>query len=924
MRRFVLAFIGVLLLSSGRAEPPSPKPIEKPSRTETAVPPKWTIEDVVLSETASGFQLSPDGRWAVWVKTVMDKDKGETVANLVRTDLASRQDVELTRGTDSCTSPKWSPDGKRVAFLSTRAAPKKKADDKGKASADDEPKAQIWLIDPFGGEPWPLTDYPRGLNAFDWAGSEALVFVAPEEASHYETRTKDDRKDTSIVVEDEKHEPPARLFKVAVPSKKVTRLTDNTDRIENLAVSPDGRRAVTFHNHSLRFTFDNKVKPVVFLYDFENGERKQVFKDAKFNLSHVRWTRDSKGFYATDETSGAPQYVMASVTELYHYDLVAGAETKVDLGWERGLAAQGANDSAPGLALTPDGFLALLADGVHVRPARYVRDSARWRREWLTGEHAAHLFGFQTAADGKALVYAHSTASTPPQWYHARLDGTRLDRPRPIAAVNERLQDLPKARAEVVHWKGARDEEVEGILYYPHDYKPGQKRPLVVMIHGGPAYADSDAWDEAWYAPINLMCQRGAFVFKPNYHGSSGYGLKWLESIRDRYYELEVPDIEKGVDALIARGLVDPARLGVLGWSNGAILTIALTTTTTRYKAASAMAGDVDWVSDWANCEFGAAFDGYYLGKTPFEDPQLYWKISPFYRLDKVRTPTLIFFGAEDRVVATQQGWMHFRALQHFGKAPVRFLLFPGEKHGPKKLVHQRRKLEEELAWFDNHLFQGAKEENESLKADSPLAWALKRKAAKREGGRYGLVVTDRLIPETVTYNGRCLGRFEVTRAQFAEFDKTYPVPPGRENYPAAGIPFEQARAYCAWLSKHTGKTYRLPTEKEGEELYGSPEPGENTLNFWAGYAPNPDDAARLRDQARELGGGALLREVGSFHGSGDDAVFDLGGNVAEWVTTPDGKGRLMGGSADAPADAKQRSSQAAPEYRGFRVVRPE
>ena len=131
-----------------------------------------------------------------------------------------------------------------------------------------------------------------------------------------------------------------------------------------------------------------------------------------------------------------------------------------------------------------------------------------------------------------------------------------------------------------------------------------------------------------------------------------------------------------------------------MGWSNGSILTIALTVSSDRFKAASAGAGDVEWSSDWANCEFGAAFDNYYLGKSPLEDPQLYLRKSPFYRLNRVRTPTIIFFGTEDKAVPTQQGWMHYRALQQLGKADVRFILFPGEGHGPRKLVHRRRKLD--------------------------------------------------------------------------------------------------------------------------------------------------------------------------------------------------------------------------------------
>ncbi len=474
-----------------------------------------------------------------------------------------------------------------------------------------------------------------------------------------------------------------------------------------------------------------------------------------------------------------------------------------------------------------------------------------------------------------------------------------------------------------MRWKGALDEEVEGVLYYPHGYKEGTKYPLVLMIHGGPFGADFDSWEESWAKAPNLYCQRGAFVLRPNYHGSSNYGLKFAESIADgKYYDLPLKDIESGVDELIRRGLVDPAKLGSLGWSNGAILTIALIAKNPRYKAAAAGAGGAEWVSDWGASDFGDAFDRYYFGKSPLEDPQLYLKMAPLYDFHKVRTPVLLFQGDADRVVPVHHAWTQFRALQQASKADVRLVMFPGEKHDLKKLAIQRRKLEEELAWFDKHLFNKTNDDNDSLKSDSPLARALKLKDVQRDGGRYGVMEKGILVPETAPFGKVRVGRFEVTRAQYAEFDKTFAVETGKENHPANGIAFDQARCYCVWLSGKTGRTYRLPNEAEAAELYEKSEPGENTLDHWAGYTVNPEDAVQLREAAAKLGGKApLLRAVGFRAGGPDGKFFDLGGNVAEWVITKDGKSKLMGGSADAPADAKQKTSPAGPEYRGFRVV---
>ena len=168
------------------------------------------------------------------------------------------------------------------------------------------------------------------------------------------------------------------------------------------------------------------------------------------------------------------------------------------------------------------------------------------------------------------------------------------------------------------------------------------------------------------------------------------------------------------------------------------------------------------------------------------------------------------------------------------------------------------------------------------------------------------------------------VGRFEVTRAQYAAFDKEYKYESGAENFPASGITYEKAKDYCAWLSKQTGETYRLPNKDEAKTLYGV-RSGENTLDFWAGYSVNPDDAQKLGELIAGLAPDSLLKPVGSFPGAagpGEDAVFDLGGNVAEWTESANGGGELSGGSVDRPADAKTASKPTNISFAGFRVVR--
>lgn len=902
-----ILIFSLMVLNSLSAQPKAINENSTPSKERS----KWTPEDILLAESASGWEISPDGKFAVWIKSRMDKEKNSRISNLFLTDLLTKKEIQLTRGTDNYSRPKWSPKGELISFLSTRALPKPNPDLAG---------TQLWLINSSGGEPYPVTELARGINNYFWADDNTIIFSAQEDPTYYEQELKR-KKDASRVVDDVEHEPPVRLFKFEIKEKKITRLTDNTDFISVWALSPDGKLAVTSHEQYLSFEWDHKTLPKIFLYQLDNGKSQPLFSGQRIVPQEFRWTRDGKGFYFIAPYSTHPKFFTAAINLLYYYDLQRGELIKVDLDWENGL---GRNK----IEVTEDGFMALLADGVRFKPARFVKSGLRWKRSDLTGTQVRNIFDFTVSRDGKKIVYEYSTSSTPEQWFVASLAGTALIKPEVLTNLNPAFKDKTPARAEIIRWKGALGEEVEGLLYYPADYKPGEKYPLFTAPHGGPAAADLDAWDESYAYPTQLITQRGAFVFKPNYHGSANYGLKFVESICcGKYYEYPVEDIEKGVDHLISLGLVDPEKIGTFGWSNGSILSIALSVhNPKRYKVVGAGAGNVEFISDWANVEFGESFDSYYFGKSPLEDPELYVKLSPFFKLDRVEAPTIIFFGTEDRNVPTGQGWSHYRALYHLSKAPVKFILFPGEAHGLRQFSHQLRKMEEELAWFDRHFFKVELAKNEAFKKDSPLGWALELKKAARVNKLYGVMTSNgTLVPEVVRRGKVEIGRFEITRAQYAAFDPSFKFEPGTENYPANGISQDKARAYVEWLIKLTGEKWRLLKEDEMLGFYES-QSSENTLDFWAGYSLNPDDARRLEAKVRALGEGArLLKEAGNFPGAGkegEDYIYDLGGNAAEWVTGKDGSLKVAGGSADRPADARARAKEPAPEYIGFRVAR--
>lgn len=873
-----------------------------PARVSCASP--WTPEDLVRVERAEDFTISNDGDQVAWVhsKVVKVKEKERRIANLWLARLGDGEPVQLTRGVEDVSAPAFSSSARHLAFLSDRDFP-------GYQKAPEEgAKRQLWALATAGGEAFPLTRFERPVLSFGWIDTETLVVAVPEAPSAWH-REREKLNDTAEVIDDAENEPPVRLYRVNL-AKEVQRLTTNHDWIDGLAVSPDGRRALVRAQRSLSYEFDSKVPPVYRLVDLNNGASTPLFEGSKLLPNEVRWANDGSGFYFVNFYSRHPLYRTATISELYFHDLGSGTSQKLDLDTDRGLGAE--------YAVAQDGVLALLHGGVRYRPVRLQGSAVHP----LQGKHVPQLDGWVLSRDGTTVVYRTSSATRPPQWYSARLAGMSLVDEQQLTHLNPGYGDKTTGRVEALTWKGARGDEVEGLVHYPLDWREGDgPRPLVLDIHGGPAGIDRDTWDQRWAAPIILYRQRGAFVLQVNYHGSEGYGLDWVESLEGHYYELEIPDIEAGVDLLISRGLADPKRLGSTGWSNGGILTADLITRTDRYRAASVGAADVEWFSDWANVDFGASFDNYYFGGPPWEIPGVYLEKSPFFRLTEVTTPTIVHTGTEDRAVPPHQSWSLFRALQQIGRTETRLVLYPGEPHGLRQVAHQRRKIEEDMAWFDRHLFGTHKPTRPEIPQGSRLDGLLKRSTAARHGGNFGVLEKGHLIPEVAPFKGLTVGRFEVTRAQWAAFEGSGPAP-GEGDLPVRGITFERAQAYVDWLAKVTGRPFRLPSREEAEVLAeaGGAGDGGNTLDFWVGYGPNVDDTKKIRAGLEALERGpSLVQPVGRFGAVGEVGVFDLDGNVAEWAVGEEG-GVAVGPSADRGAENLGLPA-ATVEYTGLRVV---
>lgn len=876
----------------------------------------WTVDDIILQERVGGAILTPKGDAVIWTKRRPAKKKDAFVSDIYLTRMTEEQKDpihRLTQGDNSESSVVCSADGHTLYFLSSRKGGK-----------------HIWKLSRFGGEAEALDSLPIRPSQLTRWNDSTLVFLAGEKPS-WQSQALKKKKDNVVVVEDTAHFNTRRLFAYDLKSKQIRRLTDNKFPISSFDIDEDGKWLVTRHTMSPHYPSDGKPSPKIYVWDLTDGSKTEILATGFQTPGSFQFTEDHAGCYFTAVQSSDPEWEGSGIDWVYYYDLTTQKPIKVELNW-----AWGADG---GIRVWGNDVIAFLANGTTAKWQYYQKNGNTWNAKPINaGAWTNHLGWLGGDAKQNRIFVSYSTASKVPTYWGASLEVKAneviLKQKKEFARLNPALHKKETAKTEVIKWTGALNDTVDGILYYPKDYQAGKAYPLMVAIHGGPSGTDMDRWSDRWAYYHQLLTQRGCFVLKPNYHGSSFHGQKFVESIKGHYYEYEVPDIIAGIDYLADKGMVDKSEMGLLGWSNGAILAIQLTVQyPDLFKAAAPGAGDVNWTSDFGTCRFGVTFDQSYFGGAPWDDKngksynEAYILKSPLFELEKVKTPTLICHGSEDRAVPRDQGWEYYRALQQNGKAPVRFLWFPGQPHGLQKITHQRRKVEEELRWFDTYLFDTYEAPNEALKKSSPLMAFMDKAALAQDGGLYGERVQKTLIPQTMVAftDSIAVGVFEVTHAQYQAFAKDHTYSVQEANQPIVGLSGKQIKSYLSWLKQQTGNTYRLPTEDEAkalQRLAKKAAKSENTLAYWAGYQPNPQDADMIKRFVDTLDH-PLFLQVGTFSPTkvGAAKIYDLGGNVAEYYQAAEGL-KTYGYHAYEVVDPMGEYVEMPPNRTGIRVVK--
>jgi dipeptidyl aminopeptidase/acylaminoacyl peptidase len=308
---------------------------------------------------------------------------------------------------------------------------------------------------------------------------------------------------------------------------------------------------------------------------------------------------------------------------------------------------------------------------------------------------------FSFSHDGRRLAFL---ADSPTSLTELYVSDTHPFAPRKLTDMTRQARRFILGTSEVISWKSQDGTPIEGVLTKPADFDPGQKRPLLCVIHGGPTGIDRPTLLHGTrYYPLDIWAGRGALILRVNYRGSAGYGEKFRQLNRRNLGVGDAWDVLSGVEHLIGKGWVDPTKVGCMGWSQGGYISAFLTASSDRFAAISVGAGISNWATYYYNTDI-TPFTIQYLGKDPVEDPEIYQKTSPMAYLRKARTPTLIQHGENDRRVPIANAYELRQGLEDRG-VKVEMIVYKGFGHGISKPRAMRAVMEHNLAWFNHYIW---------------------------------------------------------------------------------------------------------------------------------------------------------------------------------------------------------------------------
>ena len=700
-----------------------------------------SLEDSLSLRTIGGARISPDGRFIAYRVRETDWKENAYVRQIWLVNVATGASFQLTRGKKSSDAPEWSPDGRWLAFIGEResnaitpagGAEKKEGKDDKKEAKDEKKEGegkpaarQIWVISPEGGEAWQLTQQETDIGGFHWSkDGKQIAFTAPsaesksekdrkEKYSDYEVYEEDFRQNQLWVADVGDAEAPQSPERAPVKTRQITR--DASLNVNGFAWSPDGKRIAfaATHNPMLAFGGDEDIYLAELTQD--NAVRKIVALDGPDRDP----TFSPDGKQIAFATALAQPYYYYANTHIAVVDVervLAQPATKP--GDVQDLTTQ--FDEDPRIAeWGPEG---IYFEGLQKTSAHLFRVNPKTKEiARLSSPDAYYLDDVSFTKDFKTLGVAAQDATHLTEIF---VTGAQKFTPRQLTDMTAQVKDWNLGSAEVISWKSQDGSTIEGILRKPANYDASRKYPLLVVIHGGPTGISQPTVSAGdTYYPTQMFLSKGALVLQPNYRGSAGYGAAFRALNVRNLGVGDMWDVISGVDSLIDRGMVDAAKVGSMGWSQGGYISAFLTTHTDSFKAISAGAGISDWRTYYVNTDI-TPFTRQYLHATPWDDPEIYQKTSPMAAIKQAKTPTLIQVGSVDKRVPPPNSFELYRGLQD-QHVTSRLILYNGFGHPITKPKSNRAVMQANLDWFNHYIW------GEEFPKDSALLGSSEVESAK-------------------------------------------------------------------------------------------------------------------------------------------------------------------------------------------------
>ena len=646
----------------------------QPSASDTAWAPTLSMEYRSIGGTA----VSPDGALVAYVvrTPLMGGEQSEYRSHIHLASADGTMDAQYTRGEHSAYDPQFSPDGQHLAFRSSRS---------------DE--TQVWAMRVEGGEAFQVTDAEAGIGSFAWSpNGSTLAYTMTNPKSEEEKRREKEKRDVQVVHQEFRytHLYTTDFAEADDPARQVQRLTGGSFDVRSFDWSPDGSTIAFAHQPDPRINTgiteadistvpadSGAVTPLV--------ERPGVDDDPHFAPDGETIAFLSQG--------GQPEPV--GLNDVYTVSASGGSPQKL---------AETPNRSSSLLGWTGDGQAVLISEP--------VRTSSHVFAVPVDGSAVRHvtqgdgLHGdVSLAASAPRMAFTYQNVDTPAdvhmttlgEYERHQLTDLHADVPRP-----------PMGETEVLTWTAPDGMEVEGLITYPVGYEDGDRVPLVLSVHGGPAgvYSRSFTGGPGIYM-TQVFAQQGYAVLRPNPRGSTGYGKDFRYANVEDWGYGDYEDLMAGVDLMVDRGVAHPDSLALMGWSYGGYMTSFAVTKTDRFQAASMGAGLPNLISMVGTTDIPDYLVGH-MGGEFWNDYATYERHSALYRIDNVTTPTQVLHGAEDDRVPTRQGQEFYRALHRQG-VPTEMVLYPRTPHGPREPKLLMDVTPRIVDWFDEHLGRAAR-----------------------------------------------------------------------------------------------------------------------------------------------------------------------------------------------------------------------